>query len=161
VGSPGRDPKVAFVEGSALSLPFANASFDVVCLFDVIEHLPRGTEDTVLREVHRVLESGGKLYFSTPYASPIHAPLDPVWSLGHRHYRRSTIGRLLRSTGFVVDRLFVAGGVLEALDHIRLLLYKHLMRRKSPPIALVHRLIEQSHGRDHWLGTTIFVAASR
>ncbi len=161
VGSPAAETKVSFVEGSALHLPFDDGSFDTVCLFDVIEHLPRGTERNIMREIHRVLEGGGKLYFSTPHASPVHTLLDPVWLLGHRHYRRRTIRTLLQSADFVVDRIFVAGGVVEALDHIRLLAYRHALHRNSPPIGSIHRLVELSHGRDHRLGTTIFAAASR
>jgi SAM-dependent methyltransferase len=149
------------VEGSATELPFSDESFDAACMFDVIEHLPRGSEDTVLREAHRVLRRNGKLYFSTPHASVLHTPLDPVWSFGHRHYRRSTIRRLLQSSGFTVERLFVAGGAIEALDHIRLLAYKHFLGRQLPPIEWVSRLIERSHGEDKRLGMTIFVVASR
>jgi SAM-dependent methyltransferase len=149
------------VEASIFNLPFAAGSFDAACLFDVIEHLPRASEERALREVWRVLRAGGRLYFSTPHASPIHAPLDPVWSLGHRHYRRATIQGLLRSCGFTVDRMFVAGGVVECLDHIRLLMYKHLLHRPHPKIKLINQLIERSHGKDRRLGMTLFAVASR
>jgi SAM-dependent methyltransferase len=151
----------AFVEGSAFSLPFGDESFDAVCLFDIIEHLSVGTEESALREARRVLNAGGKLYFSTPHASPFHTPLDPVWLLGHRHYRRATVQRLLISAGFTVERLFVAGGAVECFDHLRLLAYKHLLRRPLPAIRIVARLIEQSHGRDRRLGMTVFAVARK
>lgn len=162
VGAPQVAPiGVRFVEASVFDLPFDDQSFDAITLFDVIEHIPKKTESTALREIHRVLKISGKLYFSTPHASPLHTPLDPVWALGHRHYRRSTVRRLLELAGFSVDRIFVAGGVVEGLDHIRLLLYKHLLHRPHPPIASVASLIERSHGRNHRLGMTVFVVASR
>jgi SAM-dependent methyltransferase len=161
VGAGDRIGGPKLVEGSIFSLPFETGSFDAACLFDVIEHLPRGTEGRALREVWRVLKPNGKLYFSTPHASPIHAPLDPVWTLGHRHYRRATVQRLLRSAGFTPDRMFVAGGVVECLDHIGLLVYKHLLHRPQPQIRLVRRLIERSHGHDQRLGMTLFAVASR
>jgi SAM-dependent methyltransferase len=150
-----------FVEGSIFNLPFGDRSFDAASLFDVVEHLPKRTEEKALREIWRVLEPAGKLYFSTPHASPIHTPMDPVWCLGHRHYRRATIGRLLRLVGFTVDRMFVAGGTVECLDHIGLLLSKHLLHRPHPQIGLVNRLIEQSHGHDRRLGMTLFAVASK
>lgn len=160
VGSREPSDQSQFVEGSVFSLPFRSESFDAVCLFDVIEHLPRATELAALIEVRRVLTKAGRLYFSTPHASPIHTPLDPVWCLGHRHYRRSTVRRLLQSSGYRVDRIFAAGGAIEALDHVRLLIYKHVVRRPQPEIQLVDRLIERSHGRDRRLGMTLFAVAS-
>ncbi len=150
-----------FVEGSIFNLPFSDGSFDAASFFDVIEHLPKGTEEKALREIWRVLEPAGKLYFSTPHASPIHTPMDPVWCLGHRHYRRATIQRLLCSVGFTLNRMFVAGGTVECLDHIALLLNKHLLHRPHPQIRLVNRLIERSHGHDRRLGMTLFAVASR
>jgi len=150
-----------FVEGSVFALPFESGSFDSACLFDVVEHLPRGTEELALREVHRVLANGGRLYFSAPHASVIHTPLDPVWILGHRHYRRSTISTLLQSVGFKLEVMFVAGGVAECADHIRLLVNKHILHRPHSPIESVNRLIDASHGRNRRLGMTVFVTASR
>jgi SAM-dependent methyltransferase len=149
------------VQGSVFALPFADGSFDAVCLFDVVEHLPRGTEENALREVWRVLKTGGKLYFSTPHASPIHTPLDPVWTLGHRHYRRVTVRRLLLSVGFRIERLFVAGGVVECVDHIGLLVYKHLLHRAYQHNTAIDQLIQRSHGRDQSIGMTVFAVASR
>jgi SAM-dependent methyltransferase len=161
IGSQGATPATTFVVGSAFSLPFDDKSFDAACMFDVIEHLPRGTEHKALREAHRVLRIGGRLYFSTPHASLVLTPLDPVWILGHRHYRRATIRRLLASAGFTHERMFVAGGAVESLDHIRLLVYKHLLHRPLPPIDLVAKLIEKSHARTRRLGATIFAVASK
>jgi SAM-dependent methyltransferase len=161
VGSAPARGSTKFVEGSVFNLPFSDDVFDAICLFDVIEHLPRGSEERALSEVARVLTPGGKLYFSTPHASPVHTPFDPVWTLGHRHYRRLTVRKLLREAGLTVDRLFVAGGLAECLDHIRLLAYKHLLHRPNPPIEFVARLVERSHGHDSRLGMTVFAVASR
>src|SRR5688500_9548776 len=43
--------------GSGYELPFADGSFDLVCLFDTIEHIP--DDELALREVRRVLKPGG------------------------------------------------------------------------------------------------------
>jgi ubiquinone/menaquinone biosynthesis C-methylase UbiE len=70
---PNASLQISFVSGSALKPPFKDQNFDAVCLFDVIEHLPKGSELTTLREAHRVLRPGGGLYVSTPHASMLHA----------------------------------------------------------------------------------------
>lgn len=53
-----------FVNGSALQLPFANNSFDLIIIQDVIEHLTDETD--FYFEVKRVLKSCGVIYLSTP-----------------------------------------------------------------------------------------------
>ena len=55
---------VEFKEGVVPSLPFADESFDYVVSFQVIEHIKRDKE--FVREVRRVLKSGGKFIVTTP-----------------------------------------------------------------------------------------------
>ena len=51
------------LQGSALALPVASASFPCVVCSQVIEHVPRGE---VLDELDRVLQPGGRLILGTP-----------------------------------------------------------------------------------------------
>lgn len=62
------DARVSFLRGSALDLPFADASFDVVVCSEVLEHIHdhRG----VLAEIARVLKPGGRFVASVPRAWP-------------------------------------------------------------------------------------------
>ncbi len=52
------------VNASALQLPFANKSFDLIIIQDVIEHLTDVND--FCSEVKRVLKPAGKIYLSTP-----------------------------------------------------------------------------------------------
>jgi len=58
-----------FVAGSGTALPFANSSFDLVVLLEVLEHV--GDERGLVREVVRVLKPGGQLVMSVPNRSLI------------------------------------------------------------------------------------------
>lgn len=55
-------PLIASAEGHRL--PFPDASFDVVILDEVIEHLV--DTDSIMDEIHRVLRADGQLLISTP-----------------------------------------------------------------------------------------------
>lgn len=55
-----RDKGLRTLQASATALPFADRSFDVVCSFKVLPHVP--DIHTALREVERVLEPGGEAY---------------------------------------------------------------------------------------------------
>jgi SAM-dependent methyltransferase len=105
------------------SLPFENASFDLVFSKYVFEHIPRPVE--TFREFRRVLKTGGHLVFHTPnrfHYVAIGAMLTPqrfhVWFNARRgreaedsfptEYRvndRRTIERLCWQTGFSVAEL--------------------------------------------------------
>jgi 2-polyprenyl-6-hydroxyphenyl methylase/3-demethylubiquinone-9 3-methyltransferase len=54
---------VLYKIADALALPFENASFDVVCLMDFLEHVE--SPATALAEAARVLKPGGQLFFHT------------------------------------------------------------------------------------------------
>jgi SAM-dependent methyltransferase len=57
-------PGVHFLQGACESLPFADAAFDLVVAFEVIEHIERWRE--MLAETRRVLGPSGVLLASTP-----------------------------------------------------------------------------------------------
>ena len=67
-------------------LPFAGASFQVVILSAVLEHLE--WHGTVLREAARVLEPGGHLLFTTPNVFRLHSRLQFFFTGKHKLIER-------------------------------------------------------------------------
>lgn len=87
--------------GSVLALPFADASFDVVSAFDVLEHC--APEQCALAEMHRVLGAGGRLLLSVPAYQWAWSDHD-VANGHHRRYTRPRAVLALEEGGFRVLR---------------------------------------------------------
>lgn len=123
--------KIEFKKGSAIELPFANESFDTIVSWEVIEHIPRGTEDKMFKEVGRILKNGGIFYLSTPYNSFLSKIFDPAWWLiGHRHYSKEKLVDLAKENDFEVEKIIINGGLWEILGINNLYIAKWIFRRR-------------------------------
>lgn len=87
--------------GSALALPFADRTFDVVTAFDVIEHCE--SESGVLAELIRVLTPGGRLLLSVPAYTWAWTNFDVVNGHYRRYTRRQVVAAVQRA-GVTVER---------------------------------------------------------
>lgn len=95
------------VFADAARIPFSDASFDAVILFDVLEHLPE--PEKALPEILRVLKPGGHLLMNTPFMYPLHdEPLDFHRWTQHGHRLLAT------SSGFDVESITPVGRPLRA-----------------------------------------------
>lgn len=93
-------------QGTLEEQSFEENSFDVVTLWDVLEHVPEPRE--TLAEIHRVLKPGGHLLVTYPDRGTWLARLlGRKWpfllSVHLTYYTRATIKRQLEQAGFVVD----------------------------------------------------------
>ena len=87
--------------GEVAALPFSDGEFDLVCAFDIIEHV----EDHLgaLAELSRVLQKDGVLILSVP----IHARYWTVFDdlVGHvRRYDPAELDAILAQSGLVVEQ---------------------------------------------------------
>lgn len=154
-------PTAEFVHASALELPFGSDRFDVVTMFDVIEHLPTGTERQALLEARRVLRPAGALALSTPNRHWFPTLSDPAFYLGHRHYRLQHLATLLARAGFVIERASVAGRLFDQLDVLLYYGWRHVLRRERHPFRRVRRLADGEWRRGAGWNTLLVVARPR
>lgn len=87
--------------GSASALPFADAAFDLVVAFDVVEHC--ADEALAMSELARVLAPGGRLLLSVPAYTWAWSDHD-VRAGHHRRYTRPRLVRAVASTGLSTRR---------------------------------------------------------
>lgn len=144
-----RDERARFNQGSAIAIPFPESSFDTVVSWEVIEHIPKNTEDQMLQEARRVLREGGSFYLSTPFRSLASTLLDPAWWLaGHRHYSERRLKQFAQRNGFAVEQMVVKGSVWEIGLLWNLYIAKWIFRR--PPFfeSYFQRKVDAEYARE-------------
>jgi MPBQ/MSBQ methyltransferase len=120
---PAADPVAVFHKGDAGRLPFPDGKFQIVTLFNVLEHVP--DYRMVLAEAARVLLPGGRLIVVCPnYAAfrkeaHYHVPWLPMFP---RHFASAYLRWLGRNPGFFERDIYYCAnwGVLSALKSLGL-----------------------------------------
>lgn len=163
--TPGHD-----VCASALALPFADATFDVVGAFDVIEHCE--PESVAVAELARVLRPGGRLLLSVPAYQWAWSDHD-VRAGHHRRYTRPRIRAAVEAADLQVLRsTYAFAGVFPVFAAERVA--RRLRRHSAPaglptaPAAVDRALVAVSsaearllHRLDLPFGSSVFLAARK
>ncbi len=164
--------------GSATALPFADASFDVVAAFDVIEHC--APEALALSEAARVLAPGGVFLMSVPAYQWAWTGFDDA-NHHHRRYTRRRAVDAVTGAGLRVERATYAFGATFpafAADRLRRRLSERrvgtpVSSRTEPELPQVNPLVERAllratrvdervlRTRDLPFGSSVVVAARR
>ena len=140
-----KDPRASFMVASALELPFPDASFDTVSAWEVIEHVPKGTEAKLLSEICRVLKPGGQFYFSTPCKNVRSCAGDPAWWLiGHRHYSKNQIAKFAADANFQIRDLSAWGDMYSIVAVLNMYIAKWIFKRSPFRMDYFNDKIEQS-----------------
>ena len=87
------------VNASLTDLPFSDNSFDLVCAFDVIEHIE--DDKKALNEVFRVLKPGGILFLTVPAFEILWSKHDVI-NMHYRRYNAKALRILVSITGFKI-----------------------------------------------------------
>ncbi len=138
-------PGAEFLRGRLPALPFRGEWFDLVVMWEVLEHLATDSVGESLREVRRVLKPDGRLLLSTPKFDLRSTLTDPAWYAGHRHYRRDKLLNILARSGFQPLRVWSAGGFFEVLSMLLFYPCKWLARREVPG----KEFLEAGRGREY------------
>lgn len=136
-------------QASVLSLPYADASFDLVVSFDVICVRSVPDDKAALREIARVLRdpapesgfAGGHVLLRLPAYNWLHGKHDRATDIRHR-YTSGEISRTLWESGFAPERVTYANTFLF-------------------PVAVIKRMAErftfaQQNGSDLTIGAGVF-----
>ncbi len=125
------EKKIDFCVGNAIDLPFEDNKFDSIVSWEVIEHIPKFTEDKMFKEAARVLKKNGVFYLSTPFDSFSSKLFDPAWLLiSHRHYSYEKLEDLALSNGFSIKKAIIRGGWWEIIGILNLYIAKWVFKRK-------------------------------
>jgi ubiquinone/menaquinone biosynthesis C-methylase UbiE len=149
----------AFIQSTADNLPVKDKIADIVLIFDVIEHVPVGTELETLQEVNRVLKKNATLLLSTPNDNFFTNLLDPAWYLGHRHYKQEIIEGYLKEAGFSIKFVKTKGGIWFSVYLIWLYIMKWIFKSPYSRNKLLENLDDKQFSKEgiH----TIFVVAKK
>lgn len=89
------------VPGEITNLPYGDGKFELICAFDVIEHVV--DDRLVFSEVSRVLKEGGVLVFSVPIHAKLWTRFDEL--VGHvRRYDPAELTSLLAENDLVLEK---------------------------------------------------------
>jgi len=96
-----RLPGVSLFQMDARLIPF-ESEFDVVCAFDVLEHIDE--DDTVLLQMFQATKPGGGIMLTVPQHRWLWSAID-VYSFHKRRYTRKELVQKIERAGFKVIRI--------------------------------------------------------
>jgi SAM-dependent methyltransferase len=114
-------------QASIGAIPFTSGAFDLVTSFDVFQCLPDPVEQSAIREMARVLKSGGYLVINVAALELLHGR-HSVLSEEVRRYTPARLRALIEGAGFRIERLSFAHASL-----LPLLLPTRLWQRMTAP----------------------------
>lgn len=135
-----------FTRSSVLTLPFADASFDLVTSFDVLYHRRVQDELVALREVRRVLRPEGRLLLRLPAYEFLRSNHDAAVHT-RRRYTTTAVRELVARAGLLVEHcsyvnsfLFPVALATRLTEKLMLFRERQHLRTSSmnPPSALIN-----------------------
>ena len=137
-------------QASAAAIPFRDAAFDLVTVFDVTATLDNQTETAALGEIARVLKPGGYLFWREPALQFLYGgPHDRATHV-YRRYNTGAFEQRLRRMGVKPLRLSYSNTLLLPVALVRRLVSK-LMPGDAPLRSDVRPVAEPLNGALAWV----------
>lgn len=125
---------VECVQGNLVSLPFPAECFDLVLAMDVLAHFQKPEEAVAIRELLRILRTGGFLFLRTSALGIFRSHHSEfVWE--QQRFSRKGLRELALSEGLAIHRLSYANFLLSPLALLKFRIWEPLTRR-SPSSGL-------------------------
>jgi SAM-dependent methyltransferase len=140
------DPRLLNVDlrvGNILSNGFADASFDLVSAWEVLEHIPKNTEQKMFNEIYRILRLDGTALLSTPNKDFRSIIFDPAFCFGHRHYSINQIRSYALNSGLNVEIIEVKGGWPQIIYMLNLYIAKWIFKREPFFLNYMGKILER------------------
>ena len=151
---------IKVIQGSIFDGNYGKGSFDVITLWDVLEHTPDPGE--ILKECARILRRGGLLVVNYPdIGSLVSRIMGRKWvfllSVHYFYFTRQTIRQALEQSGF---------GVIKMKPHFQSLELDYILFRATPYLGKLGsflRYLVKGVGLKkvqvpYWVGQTLVVA---
>lgn len=149
-----------FSIASVANLPFKDKTFDIVTMFEVLEHIPKSKEKGVIKEIYRVLNKNGKCYISVPNSSFWSNILDPLTFFGHRHYKIDYLTYLLETNNFKILKKEIKGGFYNLLNMLAYYFGIHIMRIRNPRRVISEKKEDNEYNNSNYNGfANIYIAS--
>lgn len=149
-----------FSNASVVYLPFKDETFDIVTMFEVLEHIPKSKENRVIKEIYRVLNKTGRCYISVPNSSLWSNILDPLTFFGHRHYKIDYLTNLLETNNFKILRKEIKGGFYNLLNMLAYYFGIHIMRIRNPKRVISEKKEDNEYNNFNYNGfANIYIAS--
>jgi ubiquinone/menaquinone biosynthesis C-methylase UbiE len=152
-----------FIVSSAFNLPFRDEVFDVIFMWEVLEYLKRGSEATLIQEIHRISTPKAQLFLSAPNYHFLHNILDPDFLLRRqRHFKLSELTTLIAKRGFSIKRYHVRGSWNTIIAMNIFYFFKHVLHKKDGKVLRYFEEKSEKELNSKEKGATnIFIAAER
>lgn len=115
---------IEIIQGSATDLPYPDGSFELVCAFDVIEHIKE--DEKAVNEMARVCKNDGFIFITVPALKILWGSHDEI----NRHERRYRLGQI-RNLFKDMNGKLTFGSYFNSILFIPILLFR-LFRKLVP-----------------------------